>query len=308
MALTSARILADEIGCGLRVVWESVPDQRSGPISDLFEDVTSVPLAEMERAATHRHSHHVPGPVPEVEARLRGGETVLMSSWCFIWPAGMAQHEFNERLHRQYASLKPLPSLLARVPALPEGTVGVHIRRGDHWRSTRYSPLALFFRVLDRHCRKEPAIRFFLASDSPEVVRQMRERYGQRILSPAATAESGITGAQSALVDVLTLARTRMIYHGFMSSFAYTAHLISRRPIRCVSVPRLPAGWHDSPSDKRHDRLMEWDADISAWQKRALPDARYATRLRAEILYRWTRFVCSDPFQRWPLRRMRRIA
>ena len=308
MALTSARILAEEIGCDIRVAWEFVPSYFTSPISALFEDMVSVPLPAMERAADYRHFHHVPGPVPEVEARLRAGETVLMSSWCFIRPEGMAQRDFDERLHRQYASLKPLPSLVARVPALPEGTIGVHIRRCDNWRTTRYSPLALFFRVLDRHCRSEPATRFFLASDSPEVVSQVSDRYGQRILATTGTGEHGVAGAQSALVDMLTLARTRLIYHGFMSSFAYTAHLISRRPIRCVSVPRLPAGWHDSPSDARHDRLMEWNQEARAWQKRARPDATFSTRLQAELVLLWTRVVCSDPFQHWPLRRMRRIA
>jgi len=307
MALMSARILAEHVGCDIRMAWEIAPDHCASPIEALFEGICALPLAEMEQMADFHCSHRAPGPEPEIEARLRRGETVLMRSSCFVIPEGMEQEEFDARLYRQYAQLKPLPALVARVPALPEGTIGVHIRRCDHWRTTKYSPLALFFRVMDRHCRNEPATRFFLASDSPEVIRQVRHRYGQRICAPAGSTGRGVADTPSGLVDMLALAQTRVIYHGFMSSFAYTAHLLSRRPLHCVSVPGVPAGWHASPADARHDRLMEWSFAARGWQKRVLPDAPRAERLRAELLLLRTRLVCSDLYQRWPLRRMRRI-
>ena len=142
--------------------------------------------------------------------------------------------------------------------------------------------------------------------NSSELIGRVRRRYAQCILAPGGSMDRRVAGAQSGLVDMLALARTSVIYHGFMSSFAYTAHVLSRRPVRCLSGPGMPAGWHDSPADARHDRLIDWNFVTRARQQRALPAAPRGARLRAERLFLWTRLFFSGPCQCRHVRRMRR--
>lgn len=308
MALTSAKVLAEHLGCPLELVWrpQSHLNLSNYPISALFEGIDSVPLDEAEPARGFNHHHHSAGPAPEVEARLRAGETVFLHSYCFIKPEEMDPADFTEKIHRQFETLQPLPEVRARVPELPADTIGIQARRGDNWRATRYSPIALFFHVMDRHCDGRPDLYFFLATDSPGVRHAMKRRYGRRIFTlESPTSSVAWIRAQAALVDMLALTRTSRIYFSFMSSFGYAAHLMSRRPHFCVSLPNVPADWHDSPSDKLHDRLIEWNQHAGRWQRRALSDSPALTRIQASALFCWTRFVCSNLFQLWPYHQIR---
>jgi hypothetical protein len=214
--------------------------------------------------------------------------------------------EFARLLHRQFDMLKPQPELLARVFDLPPRTIGVTIRSRDNWRSTRYCPLALFFRLMDGHCQRDPEIQFYVSSDSPRMHRLVRKRYGDRIISheqqPALVEEGALM--RRALVKILTLARTSFIYNSHMSSFAYIAHLFSRQPYYCVGLRNRPEGWYGSSADNVHDRLIEWNPDMMLWQKRKLPEAGALDWLRAEWMFYRARFFCSKAFQLWPWHRM----
>ena len=310
IALLSAKVLAEHLGCPLQVVWraQSYLNLSNYPISALFEGIDSVPLDESEPGWGFNHHHHSPGPAPEVEARLTAGETVFLHSDSFIKPAGMDPAEFTEKIHRQFEGLKPLPEVRARVPELPADTIGIQVRQGDHWRATRYSPIALFFRVMDWHCHGQPNLHFFLATDSPCVRRQMKRRYGRRMLTlESQTSSPAWVRAQAALVDILALARTSRIYVSFMSTFGFAAHLMSRRPLFCVSLPNVPAGWYDSPADNLHDRLIVWNQQACEWQRHPLSDASAFKRIQASAFLYWSRFVCSNFYQLWPYHRMQRI-
>jgi hypothetical protein len=310
MAMMSARVLAEHLGCPLQLVWRMHLnlEKSNYPISALFQGIDSIHLAETEPRGGFNHHHHTPGPVPEVEAKLRAGETVYLHSYCFIRPVGMVPGEFTEKIHRQFEGLKPLPEVLKRIPALPDGTIGVHVRRGDNWRATRYSPLRLFFLIMDRDCDIQTDQHFFLATDSPSVKHEMRRRYGQRIVTlENQISHSAQDEAQSALVDILALTRTSKIYCSFMSSFGFAAHLISRRPYFCVSLSRVKRSWYDSPWNDLHDRLIVWDPVTSVWQQRRLPDASAVTRIQANALFYWNRFVCSNFYQMWPYHPMRAV-
>lgn len=311
MALISAKIFAEHIGCAFKVSWQPEPHlpYTNCPIAALFEEFESIPLPENSfPGGTHYH-HHVAGPVPEIEERLKAGGTVYLHSFCFIRSQEMDSGEFTDCLYRQFNALKPPPDLLARVPELHSGTIGIQIRRGDNWHSTKYSPLSLFFRVMDGHCENGGETRFFLATDSPRVNRLVEKRYGNRVQSLEKQTRYDEEGADTrrALVQILALSRTSRIYHSYMSSFSYISHLISRQPHLCVSVPNVPKGWYDSPADNMHARLIEWNHEKEIWQRRNLANISLADRLRMERIFYQTVFVCSKIFQLWPCHRLNRI-
>jgi hypothetical protein len=239
--------------------------------------------------------------LPEMEAKLRAGQTVRLKSSCFLQPAAMTEDDFRENIHLQFARLKPVPEVIDRVPNFPPDTLGIQIRRCDHWRATHYSPLALFFRTMDRQLDRSHGLYFYLATDSPGVKTVLRKRYGSRIITAIPMSTSSTSEqARGALADVLALARTKAIYHSAMSSFGYVAHLISRCPLHGLNKPGMPAQWNDAAIDRNHDALMMWNWDANRWDRRKRPNATLGENVHAWRLWARTHWVCSRMYQHWP--------
>jgi len=108
--------------------------------------------------------------------------------------------------------------------------VGVQVRtwRDDPRRYRKYHVPAL--RRLERLCDAVPAqTRFFVVSDSDDIVTMLRDRYGAaRVLSyPRSTtrADSWLApqGIREDLIDMLLLARTRRLYASYLSTFSEAA-------------------------------------------------------------------------------------
>src|SRR5438045_2278452 len=92
MALMSAKLLAEYLECPFQIAWRPQAHLKSSnyPLSVLFDGIETVSLADYEPDSGFNYHHHVTGSVPEIEAKLRAGETVFLHSYCFIRPEGMA--------------------------------------------------------------------------------------------------------------------------------------------------------------------------------------------------------------------------
>jgi len=300
MAMVSARVVDEHAGCSFHVCWREqywLPSSQFD-ITDIFEDVESICWRRPEPESAYRYAHHSPGPVSDVESRLRAGVPVCLESYCLIQPVGMEQEEFHDALRRQFVRLKPRPEVLARIPELPPGAIGVQIRRTDHWCATRYSPLHFFFKVMDRHRADSPDTSFYLATDDAAVKRVMKKRYGSRLqTAPTAPAATPAEAAQSALADMLTLSRTSIIYHSVMSSFGFVAHLWTRCQLRCVSTSGMPTHWQGSPADQQIGQLLEWSWDEMTWRLQAGAKASVRRRWKARLFLAWSYWVRSRIYQ-----------
>jgi|GEM_PF-4265764 hypothetical protein len=303
MAMMSARVLAEHLGCPFRICWREqdwLPFSRFD-LGDIFLGLDAECWTGPEPGEAYGHEHHAPGPVPEVEARLRAGMTVWLESYCFIKPADLGQADFLAALHRQFARLQPRTEVLVRLPVLSPGAVGVQIRRTDHWCATRYSPLRLFFKIMDGHVAEVPATSFYLATDDPAVKRVMKKRYGSRLLTaPEVPAPTPAETAQAALADMLALSRTSIIYHSVMSSFGFVAHHWTRCPLRCVSTPGMPTQWQGSPADRQLGQLIEWNWEAMAWRLQGHTKTSLRLRWTARLYLAWSRMVRSRIYQCWP--------
>jgi hypothetical protein len=128
-----------------------------------------------------------------------------------------------------YSIFHPAPDILALAEEVtarfPADCVGVHIRRTDSVQSIESSRTADFVDRMRREVERDPAVGFFLATDSPEEERALRSEFPGRILtyekrSLRRDSEKGIVDAY---VDYLCLSRTRKIYGSFFSSFSRCA-------------------------------------------------------------------------------------
>jgi hypothetical protein len=103
-------------------------------------------------------------------------------------------------------------------------TVGLHIRRTDHIRSIKESPLELFCKAIDREIHSRNDVRFYLATDSYEEKNFLIQKYGDKILTRKNILErNSEVGIREAIIDLYTLSKTRRIYGSYYSSFSEVA-------------------------------------------------------------------------------------
>jgi hypothetical protein len=136
------------------------------------------------------------------------------------------------QLERKYQPFKPIQSIRSIVDGLTASyssdTVGVHIRRTDHSIATASSPEEGFMHAMDREIQQHPEVKFFLTSDSPEVMSRFIEQYKDRVIwYPKEYTRDTQKGIQDAMVDLLCLSKTNRIIGSYRSSFSETAAQIN---------------------------------------------------------------------------------
>ena len=119
-----------------------------------------------------------------------------------------------------------------RTAAFSPYTIGLHIRRTDHQQAIDESPLELFTAVIDREAELHPNLRIYLATDDETTKTALFDRYSDRILtSPDVATRESTNGIRDALVEMLTLSRTRHIYGSAGSTFSPIAACLGNVPI-----------------------------------------------------------------------------
>ena len=118
-----------------------------------------------------------------------------------------------------------------------DAMIGVHIRRTDNLASIRQSPIELFYQKLDEKIKENGKVAIYLATDSEEGKREMKERYGDRIFCSGKKADRGsLEGIREGITDMYTLARTQKIYGSFQSSFSDMAAQIGGVPLEILKL------------------------------------------------------------------------
>lgn len=102
--------------------------------------------------------------------------------------------------------------------------IGVHIRRGDNEAAVQVSPLEAFIVRMQEEIERDPEASFFLATDDPATEQTVKESLPGRVLArPKVFARDRAEGVRDALVDLLVLARCRLILGSYWSSFSDAA-------------------------------------------------------------------------------------
>ena len=106
--------------------------------------------------------------------------------------------------------------------------VGIHIRRTDNTFSTRESPTSLFIeKIRDEINKNKGDVMFYLASDSPEVKRELKNIFGDAIFtSTKEVSRNTGQGIIDAFIELNILSRTDKIYAPYNSSFSELAHFL----------------------------------------------------------------------------------
>ena len=252
--IDSARTLAKRVGTDVCVIWKPAADMVA-TFDQLFEQPPdlrfrsdgrfryvqspsawgygSAPLISLanrllgvDRAYFERDMPRIWNGDIELTA-LRASETVLLCTCQSLTTAATLD----------FSWLRPSGPLSERIDAerrrlgdqLP---IGVHIRRTDHAVSIRESPLELFVERMTDEQRRDPAVRFFLATDDAETERVLRERFGPAVQTyHKRFGRSSVDAIRDAVVDLFLLSATRELFASSGSSFSETAAVIGRVPL-----------------------------------------------------------------------------
>ncbi len=140
--------------------------------------------------------------------------------------------------HKLFRPVKPvMDAVEANCSRFSSYTIGMHIRRSDNREAIKESPTHLFVETGKREIILHPDLKIFLATDSDEVKKEMRDAFGDRIITAEAPASrESISGIRDGLVDLYTLSRTNHIYGSWSSSFSRMAARIGNLELTVLTV------------------------------------------------------------------------
>lgn len=253
-AWASAAVIAERTGRQLVLVWR--PDAHcqarvvdlfdyDGPViedasANLFRKRSSLFVTLMEIEPGGRVFAQLVLPDPEA------GDVYIRSAYVIASPYRDASAE-----RRFLRALRPAEAVRARVASVTHpSTVAAHIRMAtgpgfdhlpheapDNWPAERHEELAAwrhkshvqrFIPRLDRVFADDPRATIFIAADLPETYELLAARYGPQLRWQARSLYGReAMQIQSALADVLLLARADLFLSSTWSSFSDMAQILA---------------------------------------------------------------------------------
>lgn len=141
----------------------------------------------------------------------------------------------KESISHSLASIfRPADELQQRIDEVTADwngkVVGLHIRRTDNREAIEKSPMNHFYEVIEKEIERDGETRFYVATDDEEVKKDLRNRYGDRIITiPLCLKRSSVQGMKDAVVDLYCLGSTRKIYGSAQSTYSsFAANLFNR--------------------------------------------------------------------------------
>ena len=168
--------------------------------------------------------------------RRNGGKTVVFAlSYSKFYEGNKL--DFNDIFHLRADMLAVLNQVTSNFT---DSTIGIHIRRTDHEASIKYSPLEAFEDRIEKEIERNPRANFYVASDSPETIEELKNKYGGRILNNPGPLERGTeAGIRHAVIEMFTLARCKCIWGSCGSTYSQWAARIGKIPLETILPPNV---------------------------------------------------------------------
>lgn len=109
-----------------------------------------------------------------------------------------------------------------------EQTIGMHIRRTDHAEAIKRSPTELFIKKAEQLFTETDYSNLFLATDDQNIEEKFKKMFGDKIIFYEGKnfTRRNTSGMEDSVVDLLALARCRIIYGSYGSTFSLMASYI----------------------------------------------------------------------------------
>lgn len=106
-----------------------------------------------------------------------------------------------------------------------------------------------------------------------------------------------IKGIQMALVDLVTLSRTKLIYKSYMSSFGAIAAKVYDTPVITAVLANPSRQWRASRQDDLIPSWLEWENLSQQWKMKKLTGAPVWTKLEVFRVLMKCRYFYSKCYQ-----------
>lgn len=240
-AIASVWLLARRVDQPMHVHWQRTEDMNCR-FRELF-DTQGLPFEVSESDATgwrgvlvklatysaefimQRIGHPVLNPA--ASAALAGQEQALRF-WAAVGnPRIRTCYKMisSERLFSFFRPTAALTAIIDGYRSRLNKAVGVHIRRGDNVKSSRFSPTNRFIELMHAELAADPTTQFFVATDSPETFYTLQREFGDIVFEHAKQSvdRSDRSAIRDAVVDLYCLASCRKLLGSYWSSFSDTA-------------------------------------------------------------------------------------
>ena len=221
-ALVSAMCLAEDLSLNLQIIWSVNDPACMAKFETLFDTMRLPNWMTVAISPAPENSTEVLSP-EDLELWLSKPPKPIRSYGHFY-------QKDAQRWLKYLRSLKPHPSI--HIPLVTPMMVGIHIRRGDHMKSKRFSPLQAFIQVM----QEQPKfINFVVATDSMTEREALQVLFGERVTFPS-TSLSRMTqsGMNSAVSDFIALSLCSKIYGSYASSFSELAAMYGGVPLQVI--------------------------------------------------------------------------
>lgn len=117
--------------------------------------------------------------------------------------------------------------------------IGIHIRRKDHERAKRFSPLSLFIKRIRNYIDRNPNQQFLVCTDDPSEIKGLQKIFGDNHIFSSGACFLPRTDPQSAvdaMADLFMLSSCSRIIGSYQSSFSSMAGQIKSIPVEELSL------------------------------------------------------------------------
>lgn len=239
------RVVASGLALGAKLqrtvqIWWRLNGDLNCRFYDLFElDAPSVSIREFDWSRVEdRWRYRIADMIARVRHRYFDNDDVYRR----VMQPGDFSHEGGSVLHFKtchpfcgardpYAALSPARTLYQTIRLYRRtNQIGVHVRRTDNREARLRSPTRVFIREMKFAIQENPEALFFVATDSPEEARRLRDNFPGRVSEHPKRSLDRHTkeAALDAVIDLFALAQCNRLIASYWSSFADVAAEIGK--------------------------------------------------------------------------------
>ena len=142
----------------------------------------------------------------------------------------------SDKPFQDFIPVEPLQRVIESYTKGFKNTIGVHIRRTDNGKASKYSPTEAFIEQMDEELKVNKDTRFFLATDSLDEEFKLRQVFKDRIITyeKRTLNRSDLHAIQDAVIDLFCLSRCKKLIGSYHSSFTLIAGKINEIEVHTI--------------------------------------------------------------------------
>lgn len=240
LAYLSLRVISDWLDLELSIYYTDHLGGLCGDLDVVFTDERVQSISQGEYAHILQRSKLIFSrfyfeQFVEDQGLLKDHGFSIGEFYLILTPRFIPREIFHEKMMAQWKSLKVHQEILDRVPKVDKKDVAVHCRL--HHQGIRI-PVEKYVSIIEQNLADPEVSRIFIACDDPDIKAHLLEVDTNRCYANELTAywkDKGNQGVIDAMVDILTIDKTKRVYSPNGSSFCSLSAMYNPS-VECILV------------------------------------------------------------------------